>query len=481
MEKSSAPLVYLFSFLALFLFGATLVRQPADLYHLVAQENDDEQGRAEVASDDADARDQYERWQQILRYGIESEVIAILPRLANEKVIELSDDARALFGGRFSDALFVAAIRYFQELAPDETIENEIADILSSYELYSEALVLQALYYLNRSLPQLSDVSLTNVRRLAKEENVTIARAAIDAIATHGDKNDAPLIREILDDLDSANGVRGGAILAIGDLGIAEELPYLYNLLEDEEEEIYVRQYAATSIGAISSPESLDVLLPFVTHRNARLRAAVVEALALYDAAKATEALYFALRDANDRVRLAAVRAFHDRALTDEFLGAIVYKAASDPDPVVQREAVLVLAEDTHNKGRAHLREQISDAKISFARRAEVIAQLVIHDYDNSEEAIHAIIAMEMEQSRASFFLREIARRLAIIDAPHAKATYRELLQSKESDVILYALQGVSRNNIFELEGVVYTISTEHEELAVRRQALFILTRWEDK
>ena len=428
-----------------------------------------------------DPEGQYAQWKAILQYGTESELISILPTLADQRVSEVSSEVRALFDGIFSDTLLVAVIQYFNSM-PQVTIETYIANILEKHQTYSEQLILEALYYMRNNLTHTFNTTTLDLTRvlIMQDESIPVARAAIDVIAVHGNASDAVMLEELLDSANLATDIRGGVILAIGELRINDLLLKLHAILEDEQEPIYLRQYAVTSIGKIYNTMSISTLLDFATHANARLRADVIKVLAEYNTLEHTSILHGALRDSNDTVRLFAIQAFHNRPLDPDSLDIIKYKALNDPSRAVQTESILVLAQENSKEGRGYLREQIRNPKIAFINRAEMIVRLIEYDYALSKDVIASIVSDELDGNRNSYFLKIIAQRLANLDAPHAIETYSHLLSSNEEDTLLYALQGINRNNISELEDTVKHIAEHHNNVSVQRQAIFVLDRWEE-
>ena len=413
----------------------------------------DTTGGEQAAADRSQTESQYRQWQQTLKYGIESEVSDILSILHRERISELSAEVEALFLANFSDSLLIAALRYFERI---ETylINHHVTDILTEHRQHSEGLVLQGLYYLRNAPPSLSADTLATIRSLTAAEMPAVARAAVDALAAHGNSSDVALITDLLTDYDTADDVRGGAIIAIGELGMTGNLSDLYRVLEDEQERSYLRQYAATSIGKLAQPDSADILIRFSSHGDARLRATVIEALSAYQTERVTAILNSALRDANDLVRLAAIRAFYTRKITPDALDTIQYKAIRDPNPEIQRESIAILVREQSGAGARYIREQITgDAPLPFSVHAEMIVGLVEHNYQSSRADIATLFEDELDSGRKSFLLYAAAQRLSGAEAPYADDLYATLLRSVDRETVLYAIQGISFNNITRLRG----------------------------
>lgn len=450
-------------------------------------EGDDEGDEARADKGDADTtregdaqtESQHQRWRQILRYGIESEIQETLAILNRDRISEFAVEVRPLFDGNFSDALRVAMVRYFSRIE-DYTVTPQVVALLQDIRNHTETLSLAGLFYLRNAPPQsLSPDTVDLVRALVKAKSPAVGRAAIDVIAAHGDASDVVLIQDVIADPSSADDVRGGAIAAIGELMITDAISNVHQILEDEQEPSYLRQYAATAIGALSQPDSVDILIQLSLHKDSRLRAAIIAALSAYDTERVTDILRDALRDTNDQVRLAAVRAFQSRAIDLATLSALQYKAVRDPYGEVQIESIVTLVKEARGRGARYVRQTIGDRTVTIAIRSEMIAQLVVHDYPASRQDVAALIRLEVGRAvRTNLFLQVVARRLSIVDAPHAGELYALLLDSTDTDTVLYAMQGINLNNITGLMERIQELSLGHENVVVRRRALLILERW---
>lgn len=423
---------------------------------------------------------QYENWREILRYGIESQILDVIAILNRERIDDLSIEIKPLFFGNFSDDLLTAVLRYLSTIE-DYSLVPEVTTILSEDpDEQKDTLLLQALFYLRTAPPRsLSVDTIDAVRALTADTRVTVARAAIDTLAVHGDPSDATLIQQLLDDPDTPDDVRGGTILAIGKLEIVDSLENLHRILENQQERSYLRQYAANSIGKLAKERSLPILIRFSLDDDSRLRAAVIEALARYQQQEASEILRDALRDSNTQVRIAATRAFRERPLDNEAFATLQYKATNDPSREVRLVALSILATHPGSEGTGYILEQISNTKIIFAVRAEMVGLLVEHDYPNSSAALMKLIRDELEDERKNLFLELIARRLATVDVPtNATELYVLLLESTDSDTVAYALQGINFNDARQLREQLQETAEKHEKIAIRKQAKLILDRW---
>lgn len=461
---------------ALAFLGALLLLSPlrAPSTALVAQTTDD-------SSADS-TQSQYDRWREVLRYGIESEMLDVLAVLDRERIDDLDEEVKPLFSGNFSDTLLITALRYFGAIETYTIVPETTAILRDNPDEQNETLLLQALYYL-RGAPKhtLPADTIEAIRALTADTRVTAARAAVDTLAILGDASDSALMQQLLTDSDTPDDVRGGAILAIGELKIIDSLDRLHRILEDRQEHAYLRQHAATSIGKLAQERSLPVLTRFSLDGNSRLRATVIEALAQYQQQEANTILHDALRDSNDQVRLAAVRAFQTRSLSKNTLATLQYKATRDSNRQVQLIALSILANTSGSEGVGYIREQIRDTKTVFAIRAEMFGLLVEHDYPDSSIVLMELIRDEqLTHKRRNLLLELIARRLAMVDAPsNAIALYSLLLESTDPGVVSHTLQGVSFNDAsYQLREQLTKMAEQHKEAIIRGQAQLILDRW---
>lgn len=417
-------------------------------------------------------------WQDILQFGIEKEINELIPMLIQQKIYDVADLVSALFDNTFSDRLYIIALQYFRNLELF-TVENICIRFLQQDDAPSEQLLIEIFQYFKASpVGRLQEQSLHLIRMFIADERVNIARIALESLAAHGDEDDLPALIRIVEDPSQENDIRGGAIIAIGTIQHTRGVAPLLTVLADEEEPTYIRQYAAVALGNINDAETIPVLQRYLQDDNARLRASIIDALAQFENADIESILRNALRDSNDEVRYAAVQGYADRAISAESFQYLQYRALHDSYEKIRNKALAIIAKNGGTEERNFLRAQLQNSAVPFQLRAAILVLLLMYDEPKSIADVMRIVSDELN-AKNSYFLTTIARELARADLPSASAVYALLLQSKSSEVILYGLQGINRNNLRNLYDAVVAVGNNQDDRLIKQQAQFILARWE--
>ncbi len=429
----------------------------------------------EASSSEEAIKSQIERLRLTIKYGTDSEVVDILPLLIEQRITEFSADLQEIVNNSNNSKLLEAAIRFFRELQIF-SIEARVLELLKEHDDHNEKLILELLSYLKAS-PELSPPLRMQMPIVGQSDRVVVARSALDVLAVHGTVVEGAYLTEIITDSDKPDDVRGGAILAVGEIGYSAAQESLSAILDDISEPIYLRRYAATSLGKLQQPSSVAQLKAYLNDPNATLRAQVIEALGNYSMSKINAILNEALRDSHWQVRSKALEALEGRQLEDSLYKAVQYKAEYDPDFRVRREAIAFLADNGRESSFHFLRQLLERPNITIAQRAQVVELLVSKDYAASRSQLLALLHKHISYRRSTLLLA-LAQALGSLDAPQAAELYRTLLESNSREVLLYALQGIGRNNLRELESHVAKLQEENGDREIQRRAALVRNRW---
>ena len=125
----------------------------------------------EEATTDAPPQSELEEWRSTLRYGINEELLELLPQLASQKVRELEEDIVDLYTDSPDTGVQTACLDFFTALdsyeARDESLEK-----LTDYEDLPTELVQAILRYLQIDEPDLSRRERDLIRDIASQKRV---------------------------------------------------------------------------------------------------------------------------------------------------------------------------------------------------------------------------------------------------------------------------------------------------------------------
>ena len=410
-----------------------------------------------------------------LQYGIDSEIIEILPLLIDQQISEFAPDMEAILQRSNNDKLLGAALRYFRELEIF-TVADAALRLLSQFETRSESLLLELLRYLKAS-PTVSPAILDQLQATGQSERIVVARSALDTLAIHGTLSEGPYLLEIIKDSEQPNDVRGGAILAVGAVGYPEANERLMTILADTAEPLYLRRYAATSLGQLRQSDSLPLLKEYLDDPNATIRAHVVEALGHYSEEDINDILNDALRDSHWQVRVRALDGMEGRKTDESIYRTVQYKAEYDPDRRVRARAIEFIADYGDAQSYHFLRQALNRSHLNNEQRVQIIIALIQQDYQASKQQIISIIRDQIARTRPPLLIA-LARELGNLDAAYVAEIYRIFLESTSREIILYALQGIGRNRLRELEPDLIEFRERTTDLEIQGRIDLLLEQW---
>lgn len=405
----------------------------------------------------------------ILRYGIDSEVISLITDLIDEKEDEFCDLVREQASRAANPELVTAAFRLFSAVDYGEAQELAIG-LLEDYDLQSGPVLSAALSYLEKHM---SDRGAEAIVPLLKSEQTAIARSAVHALGMSGRVEYAETLMELLEDDEYPDEVKTGLLVALGDLKALSALDLLTDILQDDSEEKAWRWYACQSLGKIGEAESFPVLRSLMGDSDPTLRTYAAEALGGYDTRESEEALIDALRDSYWKVRVSACRELGERESKDA-VPALIYKARNDPETNVKKEAITALGRIGEARGLETLRDLAGKKTTNPAIWAQTVQVLVEEDLKDSFPVLEKMLADEWQEEN-SYFFNTIAKLLSDREGNFLESTFEKFLDHPSIVIKIYGIRGAEKNRFTRLKERITKLSEEGNARAVRQAALSAL------
>lgn len=407
----------------------------------------------------------------VLRFGIDSEVMDLLGRLEDQGEDRLDDEILGRLEDSRNRSLQGRILEHFEKRSV-AIAGPVISAILMEDDDLAAGFLRIAVRYLSVIADVQSPELLARYEEIARDDDVVVASVAIGAIGTNGSPGAVELLLELYEELRAVN-LKGAVVRALGDADAVEALDLLTSLVTDPFEESSLRQYGAESLGKIGALESLDPLISVLDDSNSLLRAYAIAALGNYDDPDAIRALDDGLRDSFWRVRVAALQGIATSGIA-ESLPAIEYKARRDPEAPVRREAIKTLAALDTVDAYNHLRTIAADPRAPLADRMLALDLLVKEDLPASLETVTNVIDSEwsVENSR---LLDAAARALVQTDSQLLARTYERLLTHPNYIIRLYAIRGIGKSGFTRFGDEIRTIVEENPTGILRSNAISTL------
>jgi HEAT repeat protein len=412
-----------------------------------------------------------EQWREVLRFGIDSEVLQVIQSIAESEEQALNPELAALFAESLNIEVREAVLSYFSsqhireaEPAATAVLEDELLD--------DTRLIVACIRYLAAvDSPGLE----ARLPGYVDSRNRQVAEAAITALGAVGGEEAGSLLVEKLQDVEYPAEQKPEIILALGKLKYPDAVEPLIAIADNRDNERIWRMYAAASLGEIGDERAIPRLRALLTEQDALVKAYAASALGHFDMSEVEGLLRQALRDSNARVRIAAARGLANRRARDS-VDILIYKAEHDPERQVRLQAIEALGAVGSPAALAHLRELYSKRSALPDYREAAFTALCENALAGSLDTFREVVEQEWGV-KGQPVVQFTAKKLSTTEASGLRWFYDRFLDSPNVYVRIYALRGIERNRLATLRDKVEKVSKDDPYPAARQAALSVLER----
>ncbi|HOV12824.1 MAG TPA: hypothetical protein PK771_00915 [Spirochaetota bacterium] len=283
--------------------------------------------------------------EEILQYGIESEVVTTLKEIGSDP----KEDILSKVFSRYKDSLLldtkIAFIDYFSNT---KTLPSYILDSIYN-DASSDIIERRLKSSLINCLGKKGGIREGNflLAMLDNYDNI-IKNIAADAISKMKVKELAkPLLdRMILSDDNSekflSNDIKTKLVNYFGENKSEEAIPYLKKIVSSKETEKFLKMFSMVALLKIGDASSIDIIAENLKDGDIKIQEYAAYALSLFKNRDALLYLRKMLLHNNENVRIYAIQGIY---LNEDYesLTPIVYKFRNDPSKKVQDEALMTL------------------------------------------------------------------------------------------------------------------------------------------
>lgn len=426
-----------------------------------------------TADEDKDEKEkivsQNDERREILKYGIDSEIISLLGDLKEEENKVLSPEVAEIYAETVNPDIMTSAVDYFISIEYSEAIATS-EKILSNWEDETFSTLTSALRYL-AEYPQPDSEDL--ISNLIDHDNKNLASAALSAIGKCGTEKTSDLLLDFIDDDDYPDDLKPTVIRALGDMKSENAIDTLMDILDDIDEEKSWRWTACEALGKIAHTDALPSIENAMLDKDTYLRSYAVKALTQFEGPEIEDRLIQALRDSFWRVRVSASEALGERKST-KAVGILIYKARKDPEKNVKAAAVSALGEIGTAEGFEFLRELYSKTTTPQSVRTSAAEILIEKDLNASIETIKTVLAEEWEKENSPI-LSYTCKFLSKAENPGLKEFYARMLDHNDIAIKIYGIRGIELNKLGIHKERLESLTEEGINNAVRKAALSAL------
>ena len=384
--------------------------------------------KAKAAAEKDENAESEGKFRDTIKYGLPSEINELLDDLLKNEDPRFTNEIYDLFQVSKNPQIKEKVLRYFTKLE-DPCLEDYAVEILiDPYDTKNE--IVKAVFQYVSKVKTVE--AIEPVVELIKSENEDYFNDAISTIGEIGSEKEAVFLVEFLDRDDLSDAQRQTLMRTCGKMHAIETWDKIVEILENEDENSFVRSYAAEAIGLMKKEESVPILVEHFASTDPNLRQYVIKGLINFpDIVEAKATLLQGIRDEHWKVRQESIRAVKELKL-QEAVPYLTYRVEKESEKVIQNESYSAIAALNSAEGNEFLINQITNKKVSDAKKQKVVEVLLKEGFAGEKEILE--LAKEVvEDDRRKSLRYAIGKELA----KNPKDSYQEIclmyLNSKDS------------------------------------------------
>ena len=362
-----------------------------------------------LGADEASAARPIEEQQRdVLRFGTEAEISALIQTLRNENISYLDDDLIEIAARTRNRSILSGIFGFFAEREKKGLEARAIRAITGRDDEVNET-VLASVDYLGRVKAAEAADALMELISSGEARFLNNAIRALGRVS-RGEGAAVPSGQEpqalpdraalfLLDQIDNRNPSdenRREIITALGETGSKESVAFLAGLVKNDEERAVFKISALAALSMIGDDEGMDAVIEAVSSTDPNVRSSAVAALGPFSGEEVENAILDGFRDSFYRTRIGAATAAGSRRL-ESAIPFLRFRAQNDEVPAVRDAAIRALGEINNSETMGILDSLFAERRNSDRVRL-VAAEMLLQ---NNADTYGARIGVEMDDAKS--------------------------------------------------------------------------------
>ena len=400
--------------------------------------------KAKAAEDKDENEDVPEKNRNTIKFGIPSEISALIDELISNDDPRFTEEIYDLFQVSQNVVIQKKILEYFTKLE-DPCLEDFAVTTLNDPYDTKPDVVKACFEYIQKVR---TEPAIPAVFTILESENETYFNDTLATIGEIGGPDAAVSLSEYLERDDLTDAQRQTLMKTLGKLHAVETYDKIVSILENEDENSFVRMYAAEALGLMGKIEAVPVLINAFKDANPNLRQYAIKGLSEFaQDANAQGAILQGIRDEHWKVRQESIKA-SEKILDRHAIPYLEYRAEHDSERVIKEEAIYALSLYNDVNADHFLIDQL-DKKMADSTKIKIVSVLL--EAEHGEEQILELANKTLDDVR----MKNLAKGIGKLLAKYSRSSFKEIclkyLDNKDADIVGLGLD-MYKNHKFDSE-----------------------------
>jgi HEAT repeat protein len=298
-----------------------------------------------------------------LKYGTETEIIALIQSLKTEGLDYLDNEIVTLVEKTQNQKILIGSFSFFADREKGG-LEARAMRAIDDRENEDNETVFAAIDYLGRLKVSSAAPVFRKLLDSGEKRFLNQAFRALGQVSGQNRDEVAEYFIDYYENRDAGSENQRDMIVAMGATGSPKAVSFLAGIASDNEERPVLRMAALESISKIGDSAGIDAVLGCLSSKDANIRATAVAALGPFSGKNVDEAILDAFRDSFYKTRIAAAQASRQRKMA-EAVPYLKFRAERDDVPAVREESIRALGAIANGEANKTLEELFTERKNS--------------------------------------------------------------------------------------------------------------------
>ncbi len=416
-----------------------------------------------------------EKRKDILRFGLEGEILGLMAQLEKENLREYDSQLSDLFEKTKSPAIRESILSFFAKNKNESLKDYALAVLAEPFDYKLSTVQAVMIYSGELKFQEASPL----IRKILSGEGTEYRDRAIQTLGRIGNSEDAQYLVEYLDGDISGDEkqqliIRQNIMTALGEMKAVAIWDKFVEIAQDSDENVMIRASAATAIGRMEKIEAVPVLAALFEETDPVLRTAAVTGLANFDSPDAVAVILESFKDSYYKVRNEAIVAA-ERLELEAAVPYILYRAKTDPVETVKFRAFEAIGKFNSAEGNAWLASLVNEEKAADKIRVKAASVLLENSFGFIFADVEKIMLATLADDKKKPLRYELGKAVALIDDDRSVKVASAFLSHKDTLTRSIGIDMFEKNRYPGVVAAVQAIAADEKLGALQRRAKKIL------